>query len=263
MNENLYIKKVISRYIPKEKDLVRAKSISLKLYPYIRCWAYPYLSKIERVGSFAKHTNIIGNTDIDLFISLKHTLLSTLKELYKNLADWMRIRGFSVREQNVSIRVNYEGLYVDLIPGKRLPGLIYDHSIYCNKRNTWAKTNVHKHIRHVISFSRRSEIRAIKIWRNLHKLEFPSFYLELSVINALCGSRRALPLPSAKILPNNLQKIFKYLYSDFLDAKIVDPSNSNNIVSDDLSKKEKQAIKDKAFKAYLASIASSWGEIIW
>jgi len=260
MNENLYIRKVISSYVPKEKDLVRAKSISLKLYPYIRCWAYPYLSNIERVGSFAKHTNIIGNTDIDLFISLKHALFGTLKELYKNLADWMSIRGFSVREQNVSIRVKYEGLNVDLIPGKRLPGLIYDHWIYRNKRNTRAKTNVHKHIRHVTGFNRRSEIRAIKIWRNLHKLEFPSFYLELSVINALWKSKRVILIDPSKALPNNLQKIFEYLYTDFLDKKIVDPSNSNNIVSDDLSKKEKEAIKDKAYSALKASY---WNEIIW
>ena len=263
MNENLYIRKAISRYVPKAEDLGRAKSISLKLYPYIRCWAYPYLSRIDIVGSFAKHTNISDNTDIDLFISLKPTLLCPLKELYKNLADWMRIRGFSVREQNVSIRVDYEKLHVDLIPGKRNPGLIYDHSIYCNKRDTWAKTNVNKHIGYVKGFNRTSEIRAIKIWRNLHKLEFPSFYLELSVINSLLGSRRAVPFPSSKIFPNNLQKIFEYLYTDFLDKKIVDPSNSNNIISDDLSKKEKQTIKDKAFKAYLASLNSSWNEIIW
>ena len=262
MNENLYIRRTIGKYIPKQEYLSRVTRISRRLLPYIKCWAYPYFFHTFPAGSFAKGTNIIGNTDIDFFISLKPTMPCTLEESYKNLADWMRIRGFSVREQNVSIRVNYGGFDVDLIPGKRQPKTVNDHSIYCNKRNTRAKTNVYKHIKYVRDSRRTSEIRAIKIWRNLHKLEFPSFYLELSVINALRGSMRAIPLPSVKIL-NNLQKIFEYLYRDFVDKKIVDPSNSNNIVSDDLSKKEKQAIRDEAFKAYLASINSSWDEIIW
>jgi hypothetical protein len=61
-------------------------------------------------------------------------------------------------------------------------------------------------------------------------------------------------------LANNIMKVFDYLYEDFLDTEIVDPSNSNNIVSDDISRKEKQAIKEKA---YSALTASSWNEIIW
>ena len=97
----------------------------------------------------------------------------------------------------------------------------------------------------------------------MHKLEFPSFYLELSVINALWESKRPVLLPSAKTFPNNLQKIFEYLYTDFINARIEDPSNSGNIISKDLSLKEKQAIKDEAFKAYIASIESSWDKIIW
>lgn len=261
MAKNLYI--ITRQYVPKQEHLSKAKRVSNKLVPFIKSWAYPYFSYIFPVGSFAKGTSIIGNTDIDLFISLKATLPGTLEANYKNLADWMRIRNFSVREQNVSIRVNYEGLNIDLIPGRRQPKSFYDHSVYCSRRNTWTKTNVQKHIRYVKSFNRKNEIRVIKIWRNLNKLEFPSFYLELSTIKALHGSLRSMPIPSAKILARNVQKVFEYLYNDFLDEEIVDPSNSNNIISEDLSKKEKQAIKHGAYSALIATYRDDWDEIIW
>jgi len=261
MDENRYIRTVIFRHVPKQKDLLKVRNTWGELKPYIRSWAYPYFLSLLPVGSFAKGTNLIGNTDIDLFISLKPTMLSSLEDIYKNLAGWLRIRWSSVREQNVSIRLNYKGFNIDLIPGKRQPKSLYDHSIYCNKFDTWKKTNVYKHIKYVKDFNRMSEIRTIKIWRNLHKLEFPSFYLELSVINALRGSHRAVvPITRPRTLANNILKVFNYLYDDFLNTEIVDPSNSDNIVSNDISKKEKQAIKEKA---YSALIASSWNEIIW
>ena len=224
MEENKYLQRVISRYVPKLDHLVRVKKVSSKLVPYIRYWAYPYFLSILPAGSFAKGTSIASNTDIDLFISLKPTLPGALEKHYKNFADWMRIRGFSVREQNVSIRVNYTGFNIDLIPGKRQPGVTFDHSIYFNKRDTWKKTNVKKHIKYVKKYKRIREIRAIKIWRNLNKLEFPSFYLELCVINALKSRSVSLVHPSIA-LPNNLLRIFEYLSTDFINARIVDPSN--------------------------------------
>ena len=134
--------------------------------------------------------------------------------------------------------------------------MTYDHSIYRKKTGTWTKTNIWKHISLVKKSGRQNEIRAIKIWRKLHRLEFPSFCIELTVIEAL---RRRPP----GRLAVNLQKVFEYLSTDFRQARILDPANSDNMVSDDLNDEEKRAIARAALASGIKALESSWEEIIW
>ena len=78
-------------------------------------------------------------------------------------------------------------------------------------------------------------------------------YLELTVINALCYRRRG-------DLANNFHQVLTYLRDSFVDARVQDPSNTNNAVSDDLYRYEKQEIAASA----AASIQKSyWSEIVW
>ncbi|MEE9239181.1 MAG: nucleotidyltransferase, partial [Thermodesulfobacteriota bacterium] len=147
----------------------------------------------------------------------------------------------------------YKDLAIDLVPGRRQPGLTRDHSLYFRKTDTWIKTNIYKHISFVRQANCKSEIRAIKIWRKLHNLDFPSFYLEMSVIQALKGYKK-------NKLSSTLEKILKYLYLEFVDNKIFDPANTNNIISDDLSKSEKEKIKKEA---YASLNTDNWSKVIW
>lgn len=250
---DLYIKRVIANHSVSEKDFLIAFLVAKQLYPLIQKWANPYLSQIIRTGSFAKGTSIKGTTDVDLLISLPSTYPDTLEDIYRSLAGFLRAYGLSVHEQNVSIGVTYKRFSIDLVPAKRQPRSIHDHSIYRRKANTWTKTNVHKHIQLVKGSGRLNEIRGIKIWRELHNLELPSFYLELSVI-------RALQTYGKLRLSSNLWTVFEYLAYKFKEARIEDPSNSSNIISDDLSKEEKQVI---ANKAQLTLQQSFWENIIW
>ncbi len=253
IKEELYIRRIISNYnIPQLAYRLRLR-LANQLSPLIKDWAAPYAPRIIPTGSLIKGTSIRGTTDIDLLISLPSTMLDTLEDIYWSLTDYLRSRRLEVREQNVSIRVTYKRLSIDLIPAKRQPRSIYDHSIYRRKAKTWTKTNVHKHVQLVKGSGRLNEIRGIKIWRELHSLEFPSFYLELSVIKALQAYGKLK-------LSSNLWTVFEYLAYEFEDARIEDPSNSNNIISDDLSKEEKQAI---ANKAQLTLLQSFWENIIW
>jgi hypothetical protein len=93
----------------------------------------------------------------------------------------------------------------------------------------------------------------MKVWRNLHNLEFPSFYLELSVINALKG---CMPFR----LASNIIRVLGYLSDDFVDARIEDPANSNNVVSDDLTREERLEV---AKAAYSSLEERFWEQIIW
>jgi tRNA nucleotidyltransferase (CCA-adding enzyme) len=169
-----YIISIISKYKLSSAESSTAYEKAKRLYPLIARWASPYLLRISPTGSYAKGTAIRGSTDIDLFISLSPQTPHTLSEVYNSLSDWLKVQGYQVREQNVSIGLRLKNLKIDLVPAKKQPGLISDHSIYRRKADTWTKTNINKHIMFVKNSGRLNEIRAMKIWRNLHGLEFPS-----------------------------------------------------------------------------------------
>jgi hypothetical protein len=132
------------------------------------------------------------------------------------------------------------------VPGKRQNSYGNDHSLYRRKAGTWTKTNVATHINHVIGAGRLAESRVIKLWRNQKGLDFPSFYLELTVIDALSQQLFGT-------LSGNVWKVFEHLRDRFPIARVVDPANTNNIISDDLSAAERAKIKAAAEQALRAS----------
>lgn len=91
----------------------------------------------------------------------------------------------------------------------------------------------------------------VQLWRNQKGSDFPSFYLELTVINALSQEYGAL---SANVL-----KVFHYLRNNFSNARVVDPANTNNIISDDLSAAEKAKIASAAEQALSAT---NWNQVV-
>src|SRR5262245_63164605 len=160
------------------------RNVQTRIEPIIREWAGGQLLGISPSGSFAKGTANHSGTDIDLFISLDHTTSETLKEIYNSLFTRMSSKGYTPKRQNVSINVRVNGYSVDLVPGKRQHTYDDDHSLYRRKADTWTKTNVSTHINHVKQ-GYINESRIIKLWRDQKGLEFPSFYLELTVIDVL------------------------------------------------------------------------------
>ena len=210
------------------------RNVQATIEPAIREWAGSYLVGVSPSGSFAKGTANHSGTDIDLFISLAQQTPNTLKEIYDTLFRKMTEKWYTPKRQNVSINVKVNGYSVDLVPAKRQDTYTDDHSIYRRKADTWTKTNVAKHINHVKQGARINHTRIVKLWRNQKGLEFPSFYLELTVINALSGQ-------SSGTLSSNVWKVFEYLRDTFPNARVVDPANTNNIISDDLTSVEGQS----------------------
>jgi hypothetical protein len=109
------------------------------------------------------------------------------------------------------------------------------------------------HITHVRQHGRVNESRILKLWRDQKRIDFPSFHLELTVIDAL--PRSFFP----ETLSDNVWKVLEYLRDTFSDARVVDPANTNNIISDDLTASEKAKIKAAATTA---RNAKSWNEIV-
>ena len=67
-------------------------------------------------------------------------------------------------------------------------------------------------------------------------------------------------LKERKILATDFWNILNYIRDNIVEKKVIDPSNSINIISDTLSTNEKQAIRN----ALSESLSKQyWGEIIW
>lgn len=251
MSADAYLQAILNREFVDTGPYSPVRGVQAVLLPILRQWAGTSLSDVSPSGSFAKGTANRSGTDIDLFISLLQNTPETLKQIYESLFTKMLQGGYTPRRQNVSININVAGYDVDLVPAKRQDGYSQDHSLYRRKADTWTKTNVATHIRDVSNSGRTQEIRVVKLWRNQRGLDFPSFYLELTVINALAYSRGSLG--------GNVWQVFEYLRNSFSDARVIDPANTNNIISDDLTMAEKAKVKTIATQAIAAA---DWSQII-
>jgi len=250
MSGDAYLTRVIAKYLVNEAGAKKASEI---IYSVIECWSNGYLSKAEFSGSISKGTAISIGTDADIFISMSSNTPGTLANIYNTLYKAIVQVGYQARVQNVSIGTTVNGYKIDLVPGQRQSQHGNDHSLCRRKANSWTQTNVNTHISYVTNSKRISEIKLAKIWRNLHNLEFPSFYLEMAVIDAL---RHARIGDTAA----NFLKVLEFFRDSLVSKKYIDPANINNIISDDLSSSEKSNI---AFRARISRNQQNWSDIVW
>jgi hypothetical protein len=250
MSADEYIFSVVKNYYL--SPILITDSRIKKMTDFLESWAGMHLNKLKLSGSTAKDTLVKGNTDIDIFISLKSSNPNTLKSIYNDLYNNLN-QELEIRKQNVSIGVVWNNLKFDLIPAKQYKANTNYHSLYVRKRDTWTQANIDLHINKVLNSDRLNEIRATKIWRQNHNLDFPSFYLELIVIEALKNRGK-------NQLSTNFWTVLQYLRDSFKNKRVVDPSNTNNIISDSLSVAEKNIIVQQA----ITSINQQyWKNIIW
>lgn len=254
MTSDQYVNSIVRKHrLPELLDSYTSLYVVSPLRQIVAKWAGSCLCEIKLSGSRAKGTAIDLSTDLDLFISLSSTTQNSLEEIYDSLYNCMVREGITARKQNVSIGVFYQGKKVDLVPAKRQSQYGNDHSLYKRKVNSWTKTNIDTHISCVRQSGRITEITALKIWRENHGLEFPSIYLESFVINSLYG--RSLSAPA-----ENFMSLLRDIRDNIQTRKIIDPANTNNVLSDELSQKEKQSL---SIAAQQGLTAQYWEDIIW
>lgn len=257
MTPDEYIMNIVRKYkLPDEIDAYTTSNIKAPLISIISRWASLYgyqVNAIKLSGSRSKGTAITLATDLDLFISISSASDATLKNIYSTLYTYISQSGISARRQNVSIGITYQGKKVDLVPARRQSQYGNDHSLYKYKQDSWTKTNIDTHISKVKNSARIAEIVATKVWRERHEIEFPSILLELIVIEALAYQNTNQPA-------NNFMTVLRYLRDNIQSIRVVDPANTNNIISNDLTSSQKNKIRDQAISS-LSELY--WEQIIW
>lgn len=254
MTSNEYVMNVVRNHaLPAQLDTNTVYYVVNPLKRVIAEWAGSCLCETKLSGSRAKGTAIDLSTDLDLFISLTSNTTNSLKEIYDSLYNWVTRKGITARKQNVSIGITYGGQKIDLVPAKRQGQYGNDHSLYRSKADTWTKTNIDTHISRVNNSGRRNEIIALKVWRENHRLEFPSINLETLAIDALSGRY-------SSDTASNFSYLLRYIGDNIGSLRVVDPANSNNILSDDLTAGEKRILSTQAQKSLTEQY---WEQIIW
>lgn len=253
MTADGYLQSVIARYRVSTGAGSPAETAGNEIYPALQKWAGNQLREVRYSGSTAKGTGIKGTTDVDLFVSLKSDTPNTLKEIFDSLHGTMRNNGYpNATKQNVSIHVKHKGIEVDLVPAVHHGNSSEDHWLYVNKANRErTQTNVNTHIELIRKSGCLDEIILAKIWRKNHGLDFPSFYLELAVLDAM-----QYQTPHKE----NFFSMLNYLANNFASTRFIDPANTANVISDTLTLAEKNAIADQASRSMQER---SWGSIVW
>ena len=199
--------------------------ICVYLRPLLRGWRYhKYLESVTLAGSHAKGTDL-KDSDVDIFLRLSPDTPGTLSAMQASLAN--HVLG-NIR--NVSVRIMLEGRFIDLVPAR-------GNMLWQARFNTWLKTDIPLQIRYVRDSGLIDEILALKIWRRRHTLRFPSFLMELAVIHALKPNRP---------IEEQFTSLLRFLATDFPTPRLLDPANSNNVVSDLLTEVEKLRIARRA-----------------
>lgn len=253
MTGDEYVASIIAKYAVSRGSTSPAEILGGKVAGPIRSWAGDWLSELSYSGSYAKGTGVHGVNDVDLFISLKSGTPGTLGENYESLHKLAEDSGWSPKRQNVSIGITLDGTKADLVPGKVQAGQVNYHSVYRRKKNSWTQTNVKLHVSTVQNSGRVDEIRAVKVWRSLRSIDWPSFYLELFVIDVLSGKSKGA-------LASNVLAALEKIGTSLTTKAIIDPANTNNCISDDLTVAEKTPI---ASTAATSAKEQRWEKIIW
>lgn len=247
-----YLRQILARLRIDTGPNSPARGVQMTLRPSLERWAGQYLVSMEPSGSFAKGTAIRGGTDIDIFASLSSQVTDSLAVIYNTLFNRLRDDGFGPRPQNVSIGIKVGSYSVDIVPARRHGPTGQFHSLFRRKAQSWTQTNVIDHINAVRNSGRAEEIMIMKAWREQKRLTFPSFYLELVTIEA-CRGRKVGDLSQ------NVWATLAYVRDKIKTAVFVDPANTNNRISDDLTATEKQAL---ANAASTARQVTNWNQIV-
>ncbi len=253
MTGDEYIHSILKKYeVPRGPESAAEQAAS-RIAPKIQRWAGDWLAGLSYSGSYAKQTAVHGVTDVDLFISLKPEMPGTLKKIYDELFTLATLHGWNPRRQNVSIGISINDMELDLIPGRGQADYKNYHDLYWFKSDSSRQTDITLHTDTVAKSHRLGEIQAIKIWRHIHQLDWPSLYLEFFVINALTEK-------DTDSLSLNFLHALDSIGEALETTCIVDPADPDNVLSNDLTPQEKKTIADQAKKS---AAQQHWEDIIW
>jgi hypothetical protein len=248
-----YVASVVEKYRVATGPGSAAHQAALEVMPTLKQWGNRYLQSMTPSGGYAKGTAITLASHIDILILLRHAPEIAMRDIFWSLFKFLTDRGFRPHTHEVAMRIQYNGLDIDLLPACTVEGGSHDHMVFDKNSAGGIGTNVAQHVHLVANSGRTQEICALKIWRARGSLNFPSFYLELTAIAALEKERFGQ-------LADNVMTVLRYISARLAKTVVRDPANPDNVISDSLTASEKQIIAKAAAKEFSNE---NWKRILW
>jgi predicted nucleotidyltransferase len=238
------IKNALNNYTDDDTALqYKAKQIQRKLYEKFGSFLseYPKLN-----GSTQKGTAIIGS-DIDIILRFKKNATKigemplVVEEFLTNEFNDSKL--IKVRDQEYSyglfFKINGESKRIDIVPMREIENGYGDAYIFSKVSSSIKKTNS-KRQNKILSFTEKQKkiIKLIKGLKMDNSLQIQSTLIEHMVLKAF----------EQEIIPHSLEKalltVIDFIAKRIVSIRIVDPANTNNIISDNLSLQEKENIRN-------------------
>ena len=205
-------------------------------------------------GSYAKNTMIKASYDLDLVLYWPSDSPYSLESLYRAAEGVLDRNWTPVRKKKVGLELSFEGdFHIDIIPGKFSSKDENYAYLYNNETGGRFQTSIYIQVDYVKKSGRQDVIRLMKLWKKRKNITIKTCILESCIIEGCKGIDRSK-------LEFQLLAAFNYLRDNIQNARIEDPSNSNNIISDDLSKEQKNRVRNLAIQAIEAQY---WNQVIF
>lgn len=252
MTAQQYMEQILAKYNLKDADVEPLKRKRAVIEDFIRSRYGSKVATFYYSGSYAKGTAINLKYDLDLCIYFTNSAFPSLADMYNDVFKVLKER-YQIEKQKVSIRLTYDGDNIDIVPARKIDERTDDANLYISTTGGQIKTNIPKHKEYISQAQCRPTIKLMKIWKHQHSIHFKSFALELLTIKALESCK-------SDDLGEQVLHALRFIRDHVENVKLVDPANTNNIVSDLVDTSDKMSMKNNA----TASLTKkTWEEIIW
>lgn len=236
------------------QDLLPAQDKSLQAH---KAEVTSYLRKefgddpvIKYAGSYEKGTMIRDSYDLDIVCYFPSSDQRSLKEIRQDVTDHLAKNYQTTAKASAERITNLKGVlapasyHIDVVPGRFIENTkdVFIHLAHGDKDRL--QTNLKTHISYIAGSGCVPVIRLAKIWCHRNALEVKTFVLEMFVVETLKGAR------NKNNLSESFLKVLEAMKDEFKSKQLIDPANSNNIVSQQVDASQKAQVALKAELAF-------------
>lgn len=247
MDENTYLRAILQQQQLTKSQLSMLSRMRQAVEKRIR--TLKGSPRIYYAGSYAKGTMIKSRFDLDIVAYWPPDCEYTLLRIYRSVGNVLRKWRKQTKPKTVAWTIPFLGpFHIDVVPGRAVDNSYRYANLY-HRPNSRLQTSIKIHIKTVRDSGRCDVIKLMKLWRLRKRVPLVnSLLLELLTIDGAKGC-------SYTDLPAQMTAALEYIRDNIMTIRVVDPANTNNILSDELTKKQRTLTR---FHAIAALNAKTW-----
>lgn len=248
MNSNSYLNQLLEEQLLTEDEL---KELTNHRDEVEKCLRDDFGEEpiIKYAGSRVKGTMIKESYDLDIVCYFPSDFEDTIKEIYESIKEKLAEK-YAIEAKTSAIRIGKKSngknldYHIDVVPGKFQDDSDDVFLYVSSTEGERIQTNINKHFGYITNSGCQEIIKLVKLWKVRNGLQIRTFVLEMAVVEALNGFKNKSDLEAA------FKKVLEFLRDEIETIQLVDPANTNNIVSNQLTSVDKSIISSTAQAAF-------------